>query len=846
MLYFVCTRNSSKGNLPMTPKPILYVITNNHFDLTWRRCWQRPLQYKHQSFISYTDIETYYMLDNLALAREHAAYKFEAESAMVVRAFLERYPEKLADLQHLAREGRFAITGGGEAIIDGNMVHGESLVRNYVDGLLWVEETFGQKTRLGVRNDAFGNSAQLPQILRGCEIAWATGMSYSPAGGLYWRGLDGSTILHRTLPVVAQGGGVVKYPPCATCTGTGIIDGTPCPACHGRGIDPQLVSNLPGEIDQAALAEFGAGIVQLTPEELLPNPAVIQWTEAMGETYDVRFALEEDVLPHLRPWLAEVDHPTEDDLHASLELNPNNSGVLVTRIKTKQNVRRQEHALLAVEALWAMCALQGSDYPKDALKSVRRQQYFTMFHDAITATHVDAAYEELKDIWKEIDRETTRLRGAALARLAQPAGDPGLYTVINPTGNTFSGACTVEIGSEVGPVERTFVVKDLPPFSARQVHLPAAGGVEPLAQPVIENQRYRITADEHGLVEIYDKALGRAAAVSEAYRPGELVLEHDEGSPWATLAPDQSRTPLGPYTRLVSAEQAGQAQRLVFEVKTPWTVGFSSLCLEARVTVELLAGLDQVNFRTHANWDAFNHRLRAAFSIPRGEAACKHLYEIPYGMIERQPYAPEFRWAGPNGDWPAIHWAGVEQPGMSVALFNKGTPSYRMETGPTGQVETIFVSLLRSPAIPTYLHEPYFYTMTDYDGMRDSGEHDFDYALRAYAQPFADSSVTPDAENYNAAPVITQGNIRLPALPVIESHVARITALKWAEDGDGLVLRVVEFRGQGGEVTVTLPHGMTRVERTNLLERQAEALPIRAGAAAFKLRPWEIATLKVR
>jgi alpha-mannosidase len=62
------------------------------------------------------------------------------------------------------------------------MIHGESLVRNYVDGLLWVEENFGQKTRLAVRNDAFGNSAQLPQILarmRNCK--WATGMSYSPA-----------------------------------------------------------------------------------------------------------------------------------------------------------------------------------------------------------------------------------------------------------------------------------------------------------------------------------------------------------------------------------------------------------------------------------------------------------------------------------------------------------------------------------------------------------------------------------------------------------------------------------------------------------------------------------------
>ena len=171
------------------------------------------------------------MLDNIALAEKNPGYKFEAESTQVVRKFLERCPEKLPVLQQLAREGRFAVTGGGEAIIDANMVTGESLIRNYVDGLLWVEETFGQKTRMAVRNDAFGNSAQLPQILRGVEIAWVTGMSYSPAGGIYWKGLDGSVVMHRTIPTVAQGGGVIKYPPCPACSGEGILNGIDCPTC---------------------------------------------------------------------------------------------------------------------------------------------------------------------------------------------------------------------------------------------------------------------------------------------------------------------------------------------------------------------------------------------------------------------------------------------------------------------------------------------------------------------------------------------------------------------------------------------------------------------------------------
>ena len=149
-------------------KPVVYIVVNNHFDLTWRRCWQRPLIFQDQQFVSYTDLEAYYLIDNIALAKQHPDYKFEIESVLVLRTILKRHPELLPVLQALMKEGRFGITGGGETIVDANMIEGESLVRNYVDGLLWVEDTFGKQTRLAVRNDAFGNSAQLPQILRGC------------------------------------------------------------------------------------------------------------------------------------------------------------------------------------------------------------------------------------------------------------------------------------------------------------------------------------------------------------------------------------------------------------------------------------------------------------------------------------------------------------------------------------------------------------------------------------------------------------------------------------------------------------------------------------------------------
>jgi len=544
-------------------------------------------------------------------------------------------------------------------------------------------------------------------------------------------------------------------------------------------------------------------------------------------------------------------------------------------------VRRQEQALMATEALSVMAALKGQPYPAADLKRIRQDQYFTMFHDAITATHVDAAYRELESSWQKIDQDTARCRDVALAALLQPP-QAGEFSVINPTSQTVTAACTVvletaeavelldekgqpagilEVGpSDAGLAEVTFLVESLPPFAAR-VYRPAPSAIrlasgsgssenELPSEAAIENQRFRVQADANGLVSVYDKILGREILDAGNVRPGELILGHDEGSPWATLYPNQTRTSLTPYTRLVAVEKKPHLQRLIFQVEAPREMGLSGKSLRARLSVTLVDGLERVDFAAQVYWDAFSYRLRVAMPVPRlPEVEARHVYEIPYGTLVRQPYPAEFRWSGPNGDWPAIHWAGVEQPGLSVALFNQGTPSYRIEpdtpeaSGPGREV--ILLSLLRSPTIPTYLHEPEYYTMTEWDGMRDSGEHDFAFAITAYDRPFAATSVVLDGEIYNAALVNAPGIADLPAMPEVISDVARLSAIKWAETGSGLVLRLVEFRGEGGEVTIVPRPGIKTAEKVNLLERQAEPLRMVNEAIRLHLRPWEIATIKL-
>jgi alpha-mannosidase len=887
---------NAKKSTQQRPRLKLCILINNHFDPMWRRCWERHFTIEGQTYVAYADLEAYYMLDNLALAREHNEYKFHAESSFIARQFLERYPDTRDELLQLAREGRFGVTGGGETIVDSNMILGESLIRNYLVGLLWVEKTFGQRTRHAVRNDAFGNSAQLPQILRGCEIPWATGMSYTRAQGRYWRGLDGSTILHATLPIAAQGGGNTKYPPCPTCRGTGVLnpDEDPnsdlCPECEGRGIDDAERAWLPEELLVDALPPSGVALIRIVPEELLPNPEIITWAESLQDRFDVAFALEEDLFPYVQTWIDAIDDPDPQEVHPSVELNPNNSGCWVTRIRTKQTCRRQEYEILGTEALAVMATLRGKSYPAAEIDKIWQSLFFTMFHDAITATHVDPAYDELTEIWERNDIQNARLRQEVVSNLVMPAADS--VAVLNPRADATTETCTVVLDAvpeqpaliddagqpvpvvdlrqdEEGDWQLTFVAKDVPAFGARHYRLIAGKSavreettvwrnaspgtdttVRAAGHAVIENARFRVEADDSGITEIHDKQLERTLATTAAFRPLELILEHDEGSPWATLHPDQQRTGLAPFTKLMTLDDdlasSPGLQRLVFEVSTPREMGFSGSALYAVVTVALLEGLERIQVEVGAYWDAFNHRVRMAVPVP---FAGDHVYEIPYGMLTRTPYEPSFGWAGANGDWPAINWAGVEGEAASVALFNNGVPSYRMEpmaeteNSPAG--ELLLISLLRSPTLPAYLHEPEFYTMTAWDGMRDAGAHAFQFALTAYDRPFAESTVVSDAESFNAGLIALPGRAHLPAMPALTADAVRLAAVKWAEEGHAMILRLHEYRGQGGRATLDLSFPVKSATRVNMLERRPEPLMVDHNTLSLTLRPWEIATLRL-
>jgi len=166
-------------------------------------------------------------------------------------------------------------------------------------------------------------------------------------------------------------------------------------------------------------------------------------------------------------------------------------------------------------------------------------------------------------------------------------------------------------------------------------------------------------------------------------------------------------------------------------------------------------------------------------------------------------------------------FADLSEPGYGVALLNDGRYGYHALGSELG------ISLLRSPVSP--------------DPRADEGRHELTYALLPHSGRWLEGGVLTEAEDLNR-PLLqvacrAGGPLRRQPLAV-EGVPLGLGALKPAEDGDGLVLRLYEPQGARGSVRVALPEGWRVSDELNLLED-------RVGDPDFSVRPFQVRTYRL-
>lgn len=851
----------------MAGKYPVYVVQHNHFDPIWRRCWDRTFDYKGKRYRPYADLEEYFI--NIWLENAKKGAVWSEPQAVVFRKYLERNPERLEEMRELVQKGIIELTAGGETVADTNMPSGETLLRNLVMGQIWFEDTFGVVPTVGWLEDAFGQSAQMPQLFRGVGCKSVQKLSYKRVPGSYWKGLDGSVLYTKDPQFQNHAGFCVKIPPCPQCGGYG------CDVCPSDGLADE--SKITDEMMEPALAFDYTGepfsLLQIGGEEAVPHPRIAELVQEAREKYGTDFVwggfgvMEK----YFADEIAKVDDPNLE-VSDQVEANPVSTGCYVSRIKIKQEMRRIENMINAVERWATVAHLMGTEYPIECLTEAWRNMIFIAFHDAITSTHIDAAYYELMDMMEYAECEAGHVLEAGLSAIESNIKTaPGKAYLVaynaeswrrtDPVTVTLSGTrgCPVlkdDAGKEIEVLDIIAQGEDVNiVFKAPDV--PSMGYVameiEADAKPIdsgevvhgpgeVENECFKIRVSERGIDSIIDKRTGKEILDTSKYLANELILEEDIGHPWGTMQMPSFEEGLAKYTTGVKIRRAEKCCEIMLTGQYKGSDANTKV-LSWRQSARIYKGVDRIDFRTQIDWDTAQRRIRVAF--PTDIKTSEATYAIPYGALKRGPYEPNMsEYPSTNGDWPAINWVDVydEREDRGVALLNNGTPSHKVIDG------VIYMSVLRSPTDSWCLNEPEFYDCPDFDGARDAGSHEFFYALVPHAGDYAAAQIEKRGREFNN-PMIIRGiaetggeklGLRHSFINFNATENVIVTAVKKAERDDSVVVRLAETAGKPGQASVSVEGAGGKASLVNFLEKDEKPAQDK-----IELGPFKIMTVKL-
>lgn len=782
----------------------MYILFYNHLDINWARCTERAAKCNSIIQRSYFDI-FHGIVDILPELCQRGLHYAEGQTVLY-RLIQKRYPEQWKQLQQLIENGTVEVLKQGEVICDTNYAPAEGIARNYLLSEDFYRE-FCQNQwgpKLGFLWDAFGNNANMPQILKlaGAEVCGGT--KYRQCLEHFWVGIDGTK-----LPCIDKiyGG----YP----TTGDPILyqlgRNAECPECHGIGCEKcggeGVVISNPYEKEkvkaflESTLEIENKKFILMGGEEMFPSDALVSAVEELNEKYagKVVFSFEpfetfwNEYQDFYKGIAGSYTEPTP-------ELNPVNAGCYVTRIVKKQRIRKIVYALIRAEAAIATNHwLNGySSKPTEDMLLAWQDIALNLHHDAIGGAEIDSAYWEFMELLDEAESIANQY-----------------ITVKNPfracriqTDRSRDGICHKQLG-------KMDVAYDL------------QGIVSVKKEGVDVFGEYRLTS------------LPYANPVSEPIRIGELVLQDDWGDEYG-------------WNRLGYEFPMGHYNFQVYEDRDSiWWIGKRQVndpcarILEWQIKAEASECGEYLKFTTDVNWDTTNKRLRVLFPV-KDYNSLESIWEIPYGFLKRSfdPAAEHgpvykgvtanpgytFRSTTPAGEYPALHWVKHEIDADSgVAVLNKGIPSARWLPG------CLSISLLRSPQLHEITILPHVQEMWDIDGMRDTGRHRFEYAVYPYIHGVTNGELTRIGYLYNEA---------TPELPFQVDGDVVVTAFKEAQDGNGFILRVQEANGGKGYLSVQFAEER-QVTVINLVEDKLEET-VCAKEYSHTLYKHEILTLRIQ
>ena len=337
------------------PGQKIHLVCNAHLDPVWLWDWEEGAGEALSTFRSAA-----------ALCEEFPAFVFNHNEAVLYRWVEEYEPELFRKIRRLVKQKRWRILGGWHLQPDCNMPSGESFVRQILLGKRYFRKKFGLDVKTASNLDPFGHSRGLVQIMAKAGydsyIFCRPGQSDCPlpADEFIWVGFDGSEVMAARVAAHynSPGGGARKK----------VLDWI---AAHP---DKKLSLLLWG------VGNHGGGAYRIDLVEL---------ADLMKENKEISIV-------HSDPesFFSELRRNRSSLPRHSGDLNPWATGCYTTMARIKQKHRQLENDIFLAEKMAAAASYQGlMKYPQAELGEALLDLAFSQFHDILPGSSIQPAEE---------------------------------------------------------------------------------------------------------------------------------------------------------------------------------------------------------------------------------------------------------------------------------------------------------------------------------------------------------------------------------------------------------------------------------------------------------------------
>lgn len=855
-VYFASAFLLSLASLAGAADSAVYVVPFSHLDLFWAGTREECLSRGNRIIAK-----------AMRMTAQYPQFRFLIEDEVFLANFVEthRGSTELDQLKRLVKDGRIEIAPKWAAILE-NMPRGETWVRNFVYGKRFAREVFGVDPKVANLGDLPGYTSQFPQILARSGVPYMvmTRMGPSDKSLFYYRALDGSKALTwNTLKGYGWGTFITSR----------------------RLTDQEKRARFQKDLADVGKTTAGPILMNWGTDLWAPDDNLVPAIESFPSPAPLTFATPSEFFrraeqtPGIPETSGDIPHAWANILSSIVHIWPPTITAADTLV-TAEKFAAINHALgyapypqEEFERLWKrvleasdhnnfgqggdsadarkleyanIAAMRGGEILRDMLRNIAervrspfpRSMPVVVFNplnwtrDDVVSAHVslygDASPGDIDDYRKAI-------------RLVDESGASIPFYVVQSSGTVSRALEMVFVARGVPSLgyKTYFVVpaEQSDAFSNSADVKPDADESRPkrqLGADRIESEFYRVDIDRAtGAVTLFDKELNRVVA-----KDMEIVGSEERGGDTLSKEYVTGRKVINTVGR-IEVEENNPVRTVV---RIPGDLG--GIPVLQRVT--LYRGLKRVDLENTVDWNGAK-LIKVEQTFPYEHPGAEIQYGIPFGAVSGSDFMPNSEpRAGDEiskdfwKEWRQIQdwmFAGTNEWGVTIAA------DHQVVTLAAGVVRGGMLRGSYSPVGITRHGKPFVRQLPP------AGKYVFRYSLSSGKGDWrAARSFRSGMElNNSLLPVSPADDLSPKALPPSQALLSLeggnlvVSALKKAETGDALVLRVYDTAGSAANTSVRVLGEPRRFRALNLLEEDAGG----RDQDFLKVAPFEIQTVRL-